>query len=48
MQEKFQISKQLPKILEMMPELNIFQEAYDKVKYLEVLQDSVSHEKFLF
>ncbi len=44
MQEKLQISKQLPKILEMIPELNNFQDTYDKVKYLEVLKDSLSHE----
>ncbi len=38
----------LPKILEMIPELEKFQEAFDKVSYLKVLEKSDEHEKFLF
>ena len=48
LQEELQAEMNLPKILKMIPDLVKFQEAYDKVSYLKVLEKSDEHEKFLF
>ena len=40
LQEELQAEMKLPKILEMIPDLDKFQEAYDKVSYLKVLENN--------